>query len=79
MEIIPVDNGKIFRAHFTYKKEKEALNLDKEKVMGIDLGVNNFATLVTTEGTPHIVDGKFLKNQIYFKCKKSSTLPINTR
>ena len=26
--------------------------------------------MFTTEGTPCIVDGKKLKNQIYFKCKK---------
>ena len=38
--------------------------------MGIDLGVNNFAAIVTSEGTPYIVDGRGLKNQIYFKCKK---------
>ena len=38
--------------------------------MGIDLGVNNFVTIATTEGTPYIVDGKYLKNQIAFKCKK---------
>ena len=38
--------------------------------MGIDLGVNNFATVVTTEEIPFIVDGRFLKNQIAFKCKK---------
>ena len=40
--------------------------------MSIDLGVNNFATVVTTEGTPYIVDGRFLKNQIAFKCKKTA-------
>lgn len=36
----------------------------------IDLGVNNFVTIVTTEGTPYIMDGRFLKNRITFKCKK---------
>ena len=72
MEIIPIDNGRMFQANFTYEVEKEPLDLDKSKVMGIDLGVNNFATIVTTEGTPCIVDRKKLKNQIYFKCKKVS-------
>ena len=70
VEIIPIHNGRMFQANFTYEVEKEPLYLDKSKVMGIDLGVNNFATIVTTEGTPCIVDGKKLKNQIYFKCKK---------
>ena len=62
----------MFKANFTYQIEKEPLGLDKDNVMGIDLGVNNFATLVTTEGTPFIVDGRFLKNQIAFKCKKTA-------
>ena len=46
--------------------------MDDNKVMGIDLGVNNFATIATTEGTPYIVDGRFFKNHIYFKNKKTS-------
>ena len=78
MEIIPINNGRMFKANFTYEAEKEPLDLDESKIMGIDLGVNNFATIVTTEGTPYIVDGRKLKNQIYFKCKKTCTLQINT-
>ena len=55
-----------------YQEEKELCDLDKNKVMGIDLGVNNFVAIATTEGTPYIVDGKYLKNQIAFKCKKTA-------
>ena len=70
VEIIPIDNGKMFKANFTYEMEVEPLDLNENNVMGIDLGVNNFAAIVTSEGTPYIVDGRCLKNQIYFKCKK---------
>ena len=70
VEIIPIDNGKMFKANFTYEIEVEPWNLNENNVMGIDLGVNNFAAIVTSEGTPYIVDGRCLKNQIYFKCKK---------
>ena len=70
VEIIPIDNGKMFKANFTYEIEVEPWDLDKNNVMGIDLGVNNFAAIVTSEGTPYLVDGRGLKNQIYFKCKK---------
>ena len=72
MEIIPINNGRMFKANFTYQEEKEPCDLDKNKVMGIDLGVNNFVAIATTEGTPYIVDGKYLKNQIAFKCKKTA-------
>ena len=70
VEIIPIDNGKMFKANFTYEMEVEPWDLNENNVMGIDLGVNNFAAIVTSEGTPYIVDGRGLKNQIYFKCKK---------
>ena len=46
--------------------------------MGIDLGVNNFAAIVTTEMTPYFVESRYLKNQIALKCKKNSMLSINT-
>jgi len=72
VEIIPINNGRMFKANFTYRVEKEPWGLDKSNVMGIDLGVNNFVTVVTSEGTPFIVDGRFLKNQIAFKCKKTA-------
>ena len=70
VEIIPIDNGKMFKANFTYEIEVEPWDLNENNVMGIDLGVNNFAAIVTSEGTPYLVDGRCLKNQIYFKCKK---------
>ena len=72
VEIIPIKSGEFFKANFTYEAKKDPLDLDEDKVMGIDLGVNNFATIVTSEGTPCIVDGRKLKNQIYFKCKKTA-------
>ena len=60
----------MFKANFTYEIEVEPWDLNENNVMGIDLGVNNFAAIVTSEGTPYLVDGRGLKNQIYFKCKK---------
>ncbi len=72
VEIIPINNGRMFKANFTYQEEIDPWNLDKEKVMGIDVGVNNFVTIVTTERTPYIVDGRHLKSQIAFKCKKTA-------
>jgi len=50
VEIIPINNGRMFKANFTYKVEKEHWVLDKDNVIGIDLGVNNFATLLQVKG-----------------------------
>jgi len=75
VEIIPINNGRMFKANFTYKVEKEPWGLDKDNVRGIDLGVNNFATVVTSEGTPFIVDGRFLKksNSLQMQKKQHTT------
>ena len=39
VEIIPIDNGKMFKANFTYEMEIEPWDLNENNVMGIDLGV----------------------------------------
>lgn len=46
VEIIPINNGKMFKSNFTYEIEVEPWDLDKNNVMGIDLGVNIFVTIV---------------------------------
>ena len=58
----------------TYEEEVDPWDLENDNVMCINLGVNNFATVVTSEESPYVVDGRFLKNQIYFKCKIVSKL-----
>lgn len=55
-----------------YSQAEYKSNVDKEKVLGIDLGVNNLITVVSnTNMTPVIIDGKPLKsmNQYYNKRK----------
>ena len=56
-----------------YKKEETPINtLNTNRVMGIDIGVNNFATLTfNTSSTPIIISGKYIKsvNQYYNKRK----------
>lgn len=62
-------------------KIKEHKDKDKEIVMGIDLGVNNLCTMVTTENNKLLINGKPLKsmNQYYNKKKAylQSRLPKN--
>lgn len=54
-----------------YEKEVTNLNLSKENVLSIDLGLNNLATCVTNVGQPFLVSGKIMKsfNQWYNKTK----------
>lgn len=62
----------IYDSNLNNKKEKKVL-LDKERVIGIDLGINNLLTIVSNakELTPLLVKGKVIKsiNQQYNKRK----------
>jgi putative transposase len=66
-----------------YNKEINDLNLDKNRVIGIDLGVNNLAAIASTDGEMTLINGKPLKsiNQFYNKKKArlQSQLPENQR
>jgi len=71
IRIVPRYNAKFFEVHYVYNIEETQpqINFDLSKVLAIDLGINNFATCVTTEGKSFIIDGKKMKsyNQWYNK------------
>lgn len=70
IHIVPKYNGRYFEVRYMFDDFDELKpELDAEKAMGIDLGVNNLATCVTNTGESFIVDGKKLKsiNQWYNK------------
>lgn len=55
-----------------YEKKEQDLNLNKDNVLSIDLGLNNICTCISNVGiSPFIVDGKVIKsfNQWYNKKK----------
>lgn len=71
IHIIPKYNGRYFEARYMFDEDEEesAPTLDASKVLAIDLGVNNFATCVTSDFHAFIIDGRYLKstNQWYNK------------
>jgi IS605 OrfB family transposase len=70
VRINPAYNARFFEVEFVFNEKPAVLpNLDKDKIMGIDLGVDNLAACVTTTGTIYLIDGKQLKagNQWYNK------------
>ena len=69
IKIIPIRNAKFFEIQYTYEVAEEQRELDEQKALAIDFGVNNLMTCVTTEGHSFIVDGRRLKsiNQWYNK------------
>lgn len=71
IHIIPKHNGHYFEVAYMFDdvEPEIAVELDYNKALGIDFGINNFATCVTNSGEPFIIDGKKLKsiNQWYNK------------
>ena len=62
VRILPRYKGLWFEIEYVYKEESEKADLDYNSYLGIDLGLNNFATCVSTNGTPFIVEGRGLKS-----------------
>ena len=70
IRIIPKSDGRFFEIQYTYEAGLDIREeLDLNKALSIDVGINNLATCVTSEGHSFILDGKRLKsiNQWYNK------------
>ncbi len=62
VQILPRYQGRYFEMEYVYQVPPEAPPLDLTTGLGIDLGLNNFATYVSTNGTAFILEGKGLKS-----------------
>jgi IS605 OrfB family transposase len=60
--ILPIHNGNAYKIEFAYTAPAARVPLNSDHYLAIDLGVNNFATMVDTTGTATIIDGKYLKS-----------------
>ena len=73
VRIVPKYKGEYIEIEFTYiKDKKESIKeSNNTNVLGIDIGINNLMTLVSTTNNSYIIDGKRLKsiNQFYNKQK----------
>ena len=69
VRIHPRDNARFFEIEYIYEQPEMKANVDAEKFLGIDFGLDNLATCVTSEGASFIIDGKQIKsyNRLYNK------------
>ena len=69
IRIIPINDARFFEIQYTYEAVETQRELDKQKALGIDFGLNNLMTCATSEGQTFIIDGRRLKaiNQWYNK------------
>ena len=71
VRIVPRNNGQFFYIQYVYEQPCEEVELDFNKALSIDIGLNNLASCVDTNGASFLVDGKKLKsiNRLYNKEK----------
>lgn len=71
VRIIPIFKGQCFKIQYVYEQAEQNLNLSQDNALAIDIGLENFATCITTIGTSFIMDGRKLKsiNQYWNKRK----------
>ena len=58
VRILPKYNALWFEVEYVYEIQPEKKDLDYSKYLSIDLGVDNFATCVSTTGTAFIIEGR---------------------
>lgn len=74
IKIIPRYNARFFEIQYTYEVKETQRELNTNKALAIDLGVNNLCTCVTNDGRSFIIDGKKLKSINQGFCKELAEL-----
>ena len=72
LRILP--RNQCFYAEFVYKLNTVETNLNSNNALGIDPGMDNWLTCVSTVGTSFIIDGKHVKSLNRWYNKKVSTI-----
>ena len=75
LRILP--RNRCFYLEFVYEKEIEVVELNKNNVLGIDTGLNNWLTCVSNVETSFIIDGQQIKSMNRWYNKKVSTIKEN--
>jgi IS605 OrfB family transposase len=69
-----------FEIEWVYEEEQEIKPLEKDRVLGIDVGVSNFATCVDSQsGRSFILDGRELKSYNRYFNKRVATMKPKSR
>ena len=61
IRIIPINDARFFEIQYVYEAVEAQRELDKQKALAIDFGLNYLMTCVTSEGQSFIFDGGRLK------------------
>ena len=69
VRIHPRYDARFFEIEYIYEQPEIKADVDPKKFLGVDLGLDNLAACVTSEGASFIIDGKKIKsyNRLYNK------------
>lgn len=62
IHLLPSWKGKFYRIKYIYEEMSQVMQLNPDRVLGIDIGLDNFATVVGSDGTATIISGKYIKS-----------------
>lgn len=75
IRIIPQQKATFFKLEVVYEVEKQDLNLNRENVLSIDIGLSNLATCYdVSNNRAFLMDGKKLKSINYYWNKRNAKL-----
>lgn len=74
LRIHPKYDARFFEVELIYESEIEPQQVYPTKALSIDLGVNNLATCISTDGASFIVDGKRIKSLNHWYNKENARL-----
>jgi putative transposase len=74
IRIIPKNNARYFEIEFVCQIDKQAAEYWPIKALSLDLGLDNFATCVSTDGASFLIDGKGIKSVNHWYNKQRARL-----
>ena len=66
-----------FKIQYCYLQAEEPQDVSTDKVLAIDIGLENLATCVTNTGTAFIMDGRKLKSINQYWNKQKATIKVS--
>ncbi|MGK7882547.1 MAG: RNA-guided endonuclease InsQ/TnpB family protein, partial [Crocosphaera sp.] len=74
IRILPKQKGRFLDAAFVYESKDEQINVNTDRAISIDLGLNNLATVVSSTDESFIIDGRWLKSKNQWFNKRRAKL-----
>jgi putative transposase len=74
IRILPINDARRFEIQYIYEYVEVQSELNFNKALAIDLGIDNLATCVTNEGESFIIDGRKLKSVNQWSNKRNARL-----